>query len=82
MAFSEEPTRTPNAIGAIDIKIHTTGPSGAGGAVDYSVKIVFSDGSVVVRSGDLLPHLSQAQINGLISFMNDMRTKAESEFLP
>ena len=33
------------------------------------------------RSGDLLPHLTNAQKNALISFMDDMWAKAESEVI-
>ncbi len=34
------------------------------------------------RRGDLIPHLTTAQRNQLIAFMNILRTKAESEILP
>jgi hypothetical protein len=50
--------------------------------VSYAVRVGYSDGSQRVLSGDLVPHLSQAQINGLLSFVAAMRTKAVDEILP
>lgn len=32
--------------------------------------------------GDLIPHLTQAQKDGLLLFMEDLKIKAEEEFLP
>lgn len=82
MPFTKEATRVANGIGGINITMHTTGPSGAGGQVTYEVKVIYSDGTVVVRSGDLIPQLTPAQLSSLISFMDVMRTKAIAEFLP
>jgi len=51
----------------------------------YVVEIVDQDGQPMQARGligTLTPHLTQAQITALVGFMNDMRTKAETEFLP
>lgn len=47
----------------------------------YWVEVVMSDGSAQILQGDLVPHLSGAQISGLIDFMADLRAKAEAEIL-
>jgi hypothetical protein len=83
MAFPLEPTRTPIAIRDISIDLFDPDPLGEGvQAVRYSVQIAFDDGSIVVRVGNLVPQLTPAQTTQLQTFMADMRTKAEMEFLP
>lgn len=47
----------------------------------YRIDVVMSDGSAKVMEGDLVPHLSAAQISGLMDLMADMRSKAETEIL-
>lgn len=83
MAFVKETSRTPNVIADISVELFDPAPGSVEiGAVTYSVQIIFSDGSVQVRSGNLIPHLSQAQINSLLAFMATIRLKATAEFLP
>ena len=83
MAFPTEPVRTPTAIADIEIRLYSPDPTGSETArAEYSVQVRFSDNSVRVVAGDLVPHLSQAQINGLLNFVADMRTKANTEILP
>jgi len=48
----------------------------------YNVQVRYDDGEIKVMTGNLVPHLTQAQIDGLMGFMDDLRTKAESEILP
>ena len=83
MAFQTEPIRTPTAISDIEVRLYSPDPTGNETArAEYSVQVRFSDNSVRVVAGDLVPHLSQGQINALLSFMDDMRTKANTEILP
>lgn len=83
MAFSREPTRTPVAIGNIEIRLYDPDPAEMNQrGADFAVVVRFDDGEVKVMRGDLVPHLSQAQINALLGFVADMRTKAETEILP
>lgn len=85
MAFQEEPTRTPESIGAIAVILKdkpATGEEGAIKSAHFDVKVVLSDGTVVTRRGDLQPHLTPAQIDGLLAFMADLRAQAEVEILP
>lgn len=83
MAFAREASRVPVAIADMEVRLFDPDPLGtetAGAA--YSVQIRMSDGSIVTRSGDLVPHISAAQRNSLLSFMQTLRTKAIAEFLP
>ena len=84
MPLPQAITRTPEAIEDISIiltdYIATDEP--AHQSADYSVQVKYDDGEIKVMTGDLVPHLSPAQITALMGFMDDMRTKAESEILP
>lgn len=83
MAFPTQPTRTPTAIADIEIRLYSPDPTGNESPhAEYSVQVRYSDNSVRVVAGDLVPHLSQGQINGLLSFLADMRVKANNEILP
>lgn len=83
MAFVREPVKTPNAIGDIGIELFNPDPTGTGVAgATYSVQVRYSDGSLSVLTGNLVPHLTQAQINSLLAFTAAMRTKAVAEILP
>lgn len=83
MAFPTQQSKTPDRIAAIEVRLYSPDPLGseASGA-HYEAQVVYSDGEVRLVSGNLVPHLTQAQINGLLSFMADMRTKANAEILP
>lgn len=84
MAFQRAETRAPIEIDGVRIILsdrYDEERNRVKGA-DYSVRVRFSDGSVEVRSGDLVPHLTQAQIDALLAFVADMWTKAEDEILP
>lgn len=83
MAFAREVVRTPTAIGDITIQLFSADPTvGPQSAAHYRVHVVMSDGGVKVVEGDLVPHLTQTQINSLLAFMAAMRTKAVAEILP
>lgn len=84
MAFTREVARTPVSIR--DIGIELTDLLQADDTHDYaarfSVQVVMSDGSIQVRQGNLLPHITTAQRNGLLSFMQSLQTQVETELLP
>jgi hypothetical protein len=86
MAFGREPTVTATAIGNIVIELSdlilTDGSGDHKYLGTFNVKVQRSDGSEVARSGNLLPHLTTAQRNALLSFMQALRTQAEDELLP
>jgi hypothetical protein len=83
MAFIQEPVRTATAIGDLFVTLYDADPtSGEVDGASYRVLVKFNDGSIVVRTGDLVPHLTQAQISSLLGFMAVLRQKAIDEFLP
>lgn len=83
MAFEREPTRIPQAIEDIEARLFDPNPAGSEErGAQYSVQIRFSDGSLRVREGDLVPHLTAAQISALQGFMATLRAKALAELLP
>lgn len=79
MAFTTEPTLTPQSIRHLNIHMSTDGISQE---VNFNVQIVMNDGNVKVRRGDLEPHLTSAQITQLQTFLASMWIKAEAEILP
>lgn len=83
MPFTPEPTRSPQALEDISVELFSPNPAGAESAgATYSVQVRMSDGAVVVRTGNLVPHITQAQINALLGFMATLRAQAVAEFLP
>jgi hypothetical protein len=82
MAFAREAVRTPTAIGNIEVHLLSPDPAlSEAGTASFTVHVKYSDGSTRTLSGNLAPHLSNAQINGLLAFMSDMRVKAVNEIL-
>lgn len=82
MAFTPEGNRVPTSIGDIVIVLRdTVNPSAQ--TANYQVRVLDANGRELSgQSGDLVPHLTQTQINQLQSFMTAMRTKAVAEILP
>jgi len=80
MAFEVEPVRTPEGIGSLRVTllIERDGYK----AARYAVEVAMDDGTFVTRKGDLVPHLTQAEIQSLQAFMDDLGAKAEAEILP
>lgn len=81
MAFTPEAPKIPAAIG--DIAVVLVDHDGIEpDEVQYEVQILQSDGSIFrVAYGNLKPHLTSQQIEGLQSFMADMRILAQ-QLLP
>ena len=84
MSLPQAITRTPEAINDISITltdyIETDEP--ARQTAEYSVQVLYNDGSIKVMTGDLVPHLTTSRITALKSFMAEIRTKADEEILP
>jgi hypothetical protein len=87
MTFTPAQPRTPTAIGSVVIILKdrpAMESQPASKTVSYDVAVLDQDGrrmDVPQDTGNLAPHLTQAQINALIQFMTDMRAKAEAELL-
>lgn len=72
MAFTREPVRTPVAIEDVSVELFSPGPSspGAQAGAAYSVQVRYNTGEIRVLTGNLAPHLTQAQITGLLNFVS------------
>ena len=84
MAFELEPTRTPVSIGNIVVMLKDAvaqGEQPASKSAHFEVKVLLSDGTMIQRRGDLVPHLTPQQVQGLINFMNDLRAQAQQQIL-
>jgi hypothetical protein len=91
VAFERQPTVRPVAILGLNVTLvdvpargDAEDPEGAGYTPArkeawYRIEVSMSDGSIKTLQGDLVPHLSGAQITGLMDFMTDVRAKAEAE---
>jgi hypothetical protein len=84
MAFQQEPVRSPASIGTIvvTLKDGINRYDQPYQTADFDVKVYLSDGSIVGRHGDLVPHITAAQRQALVSFMAALRSQAESQILP
>lgn len=86
MAFDPEPSRVPAAIGGIVVTLKdvpATAENPLIRAAYFQVDVLGADGKRMTQlTGNLVPHLTQAQVNGLLSFMADLRTQAEAQILP
>lgn len=87
MAFERQPAIEPVGIGNIEVVLRDFPETSdapwvePGKTARFRVEVQMSDGSTKTLQGDLAPHLSGAQITGLMDFMTDMRAKAEAEIL-
>lgn len=83
MAFDQEPTRTPTAIGSIVVALKDAfdGEGTPYQSAHFDVKVELSDGTVITRRGNLVPHITAAQRQGLMDFMASLRAQAEAEIL-
>ena len=83
MAFIKEQSKVPSSIGDISVVITDLEDPTENDQVHYSVQVLQTDGSIFrVATGNLVPHLTQNQINSLVAFMATLRAKAEAELLP
>lgn len=83
MAFTKEPVRTPTAIADLEVTLFSPDPLGtAPSGATFNVQVRYSTGEIRNLTGDLVPHLTPAQITSLQNFMAAMRTKAVAEILP
>ena len=92
MAFPRQPTIVPIAIEGVLVTLTGSPAVGDPGdplggyrpaiqAAHYRVEVVLDNGETRGVTGNPVPYLTQAQINGLLGFMADLRLKAEAEIL-
>lgn len=90
MTFNRESSVVPDSIGRIVVTLdehpetdpETGEPIGMSKSAHVQVFIGMSDGTIKKRRSLLQPHISSAQLSGLLQLMTDLRTKAETEILP
>ena len=85
MPLPQAETRTPDKIEDLSIILTdyvAAGEEPARQTAEYSVQVLYNDGTIKVMNGDLVPHLTTSRITALKSFMDEIRTKAEEEILP
>ena len=83
MAFNQETGRTAEDIGTIVIILKTNpNDPDVQQSAHFWFQVLFDDGSTKKVRGDLVPHITAAQRNGLMDFMDDLRTQAEEQVLP
>jgi len=82
MAFQPQPTITSTGIGKM-VVILKTDPDDeyVQQSAHYQIEIERSDGSRKSLRGDLVPHITAAQRQGLMDFMASLRTQAEEQIL-
>lgn len=82
MAFT--PITPLTAVKILDTSVENFDPDPDGvesQGVTYSVQILMSDGSIEVKSGNLVPELTPTQITIQQTFMAEMRILAQA-FIP
>ena len=79
MADSPLPPRTiPAEVGVRNVEvILQLAPEGAQSAA-YRIQVALIDGEIDTRIGNLAPHLTNAEIAGLQTLMNRIKTKAQA----
>lgn len=83
MAFTTEPTRTPTSIGELVLVLKDPDGTNPNRSIFGEVTVLDQSGEVIrLWHGDVQQHLNQAQISGLVSFLDDLRAQAASELLP
>lgn len=81
MAFDQAAARTPTSIGYLRVTLKDDGPGSQG--ANFAAQVLDQNGDEYeVKGGNLVPHLTQQQIAGLLDFMTALRTQAEEQILP
>ena len=83
MAFTTEPTITSTGIETmvVILKTNPLDPDEQQSA-HFWLMVRRSDGSTKKISGDLVPHITVAQRDGLLAFMANLRDQAIAQVLP
>ena len=81
MAFEREQSIIPTSIGDISVTLTDIADPTAQSA-HFEVQVLAGNGCLMrLLRGDLVPHITAQQRQGLIDLMNDLRAQAESEIL-
>ena len=83
-AFDQAISRTPVAIRDLSVVLVdyvANGDEPARRTARYEVQVEYDTGEIVVLQGDLVPHITQLQIDALIAFIAGLRIQAEEQIL-
>ena len=79
---------TEQSVEDIEIVLFDPGPieqareDGQSRGAQYSVQALMSDGNMDVRQGNLIPHLTKAEVDQLVAIVTRLRGKAEEAWIP
>lgn len=83
MAFSREQARLPLEIGDLEFRVFKPKPGSATApSVEVEIQVIMSNGEIIHRRGDLLPHLSAQHKNWLQAIAQAVFDTATTEILP
>lgn len=82
MAFPKEQAIIPQSIADIEICLFYPDPTGTEIAgARYSIQVKYSDESIQVKTGNLLPYITQQEQTALLNFMATLRERAIAEII-
>jgi len=83
MEFEREPTKIPESIDSVIVTLKDgfTEEGDPYQSAAFQVRVVMSDGSTIVRRGNLVLYLTPAQRQGLLNFMADLRAQAVAQVI-
>ena len=83
-SFDRLGQRVPTSVGRLTITLTRIGEESPSYSAAYNVTILDADGALIPfpqDSGDLVPHLTQAQIDALVNFINTLWDQARAGFI-
>ena len=82
MAFDPAAPKVPTSIADISVVLTDYIDEETPSTATYEVQVRDADGGMFeLKQGDLVPHLTEAQISGLLALMAIVREKAQA-FIP
>ena len=82
MAFDPASPKVPTSIADISVVITDYIDEETTSTAKYEVQVKDADGGMfALEQGDLVPHLTEEQVSGLLALMADVRAKAQA-FIP
>ena len=83
MAFTRQANNVPTSIGRIVIRLVDGDGTTGNQRTLFKVQVLNASGDEFeTLTGNLVPHLTGAQITAIQDFLDDIRTQAENEILP
>jgi hypothetical protein len=84
--FDKAISRTPVAIRDLSVVlvdyVEADEENPARQEARFEVQVEYDTGEIIVRQGNLVPHITTAQINALKAFLTSLRAQAVTQILP